>query len=62
MFPIRNVEDLQNLNEVVSLKNQVKVVRLQDKLGKQNLHKDMEKVFEPLTNTLMKTSENITKT
>ena len=33
MFPIRNVEDLQNLNEVVSLQNQVKVVRLQEKLG-----------------------------
>ena len=61
MFPIRNVEDLQNLNEAVSLQNQVKVVRLQDKLGKQNFHEDMEKVFEPLTDTLKKTSENITK-
>ena len=61
MFPIRNVEDLQNLNEAVSLQNQVKVVRLQDKLGKQNIQEDMEKVFEPLTNTLKKTSENITK-
>ena len=61
MFPIRNVEDLQNLNEAVSLQNQVKVVRLQDKLGKQNFHEDMTKVFEPLTDTLKKTSENITK-
>ena len=62
MFPIRNVEDLQNLNEAVSLENQVKVVRLQDKLGKQNFHEDMTKVFEPITDTLKKTSENITKT
>ena len=62
MFPIRNVEDLQNLNEAVSLQNQVKLVRLQDKLGKQNFHEDRRKVFEPLTDTLKKTSENITKT
>ena len=62
MFPIRNVEDLQNLNEAISLQNQVKVVRLQDKLGKQNFHENMEEVFEPLTDTLKKTSENITKT
>ena len=62
MFPIRNVEDLQILNRAVSLQNQVKFVRLQDKLGKQNFHEDMEEVFEPLTNTLKKTSENITKT
>ena len=62
MFPIRNVEDLQILNEAVSLQNEVKVVRLQDKLGEQNFHEDMTKVFEPLTDTLKKTSENITKT
>ena len=62
MFPIRNVEDLQNLNEAVSLQNQIKVVRLQDKLGKQNFHEDLTEVFEPLTNTLKKTSENISKT
>ena len=62
MFPIRNVEDLQNLNDAVSLQNQVKVVRLQDKLGKQNFHEDMTKVVEPLTATLKKISENITRT
>ena len=62
MFPIRNVEDLQNLNEAVSLQNQVKVVRLQDKLGKQNFHEDLTEVFEPLTNTLKKTFGNIKKT
>ena len=61
MFPSRNVEDLQNLNEAVSLQNQVKVVRLQDKLGKQNFHEDMKKVFEPVTKSLENTSENLTK-
>ena len=44
LFPIRNVEDLENLNELVSLQNQVKVVKLQDKLGEQNFHKDLKKV------------------
>ena len=62
LFPIKNVEDLQNLNELVSLQNQVKVVRLQDKLGEQNFHEDMKKVFEPLTKSLENTSDNITKT
>ena len=31
LFPIKNREDLQNLNELISLQNQVKTVRLQDK-------------------------------
>ena len=62
LFPIRNIEDLQNLKEAVSLQNEVKVVRLQDKLGEQNFHEDMTKVFGPLSDTLKKTSENITKT
>ena len=62
MFAIRNVEALQNLNEAVSLQNQVKVVRLQEKLGKQNFHEDLKEVFEPTTKSLENTPENITKT
>ena len=62
MFSIRNVEGLQNLNEAVSLQNQVKVVRLQDKLGKQNFYEDLTEVFEPLANTIKETSENIANT
>ena len=62
LFPIRNVTDSQNLNEAISLQNQVKVAKLQDKLGKQNFHEDLTKVFEPLTETLKKASENITQT
>ena len=62
LFPIKDREDLEKLNELVSLKDQVKVVRLEDKLGKQNFHEDMEKVFEPVTKSIENTSQNITKT
>ena len=62
LFPIKNREDVKNLNDAVLLQNQVQEVRLQNKLGDQNFHEDMTKVFEPLTDTLKKTSENITKT
>ena len=47
LFAINNREDLENLNELASLQDQVKAVRLQDKLGKQNFREDMKKVFEP---------------
>ena len=60
--PIKDREDLENLNESASLQDQVKAVRLQDKLGKQNFHEDMKKVFEPVTKSLEKTSQDITKT
>ena len=50
------------LNELVSLGSQVKAVRLQDKLGKQNFHEDMKKVFEPVTKSTKDVSEGVTKT
>ena len=62
MFPIKNVEDLQKQNELVSLESQVKAVRLQDKLGEQNFHEDMKKVFEPVTQFIKDVSEEVTKT
>ena len=62
LYANKNIDDLENLNELVSLENQVKVVRLQDKLGKQNFHEDMKKVFEPVTKSLENTSQDITKT
>ena len=43
------------------IENKVKAVRLQNKLGKQNLHKDIKKVFEPVTKSLEKTSQDIIK-
>ena len=59
---MKDREELEKLEELVSLKNQVKVVTLQDKRGEQNFHEDMKKVFEPNTKSLKNTSENITKT
>ena len=61
LYSIKDIEDLENLEELVSLESQVKAVILEDKLGKQNFHENMEKVFEPVTKSLENTSENITK-
>ena len=62
LYSIKDREDLKKLEELALLQNQVKVVKLQDKLGEQNFHEDMKKVFEPVTKSLENTSENITKT
>ena len=56
MFPIKNVEDIQKLNELVLLQNQVQEVRLRDKLGEQNYHHDRNKLFEPMTDAIENTS------
>ena len=61
LYSIKDREDLENLNELISLQDQVKTVRLQDNLGKQNFHEDMKKVFEPVTKSLENTSEKLTK-
>ena len=61
LYSIKDREDLEKLEELVSLQNQVKVVKLQDKLGEQNFHEDIKKVFEPVTKSLENTSENLTK-
>ena len=62
LYSIRDREDLKKLNELVSLQDQVKVVRLQDKLGKQNFHEDMKKVIEPVTKPIKDVYEEVTKT
>ena len=61
MFAINNREDLDKLEELTSLPDQVKAVRLQDNLGNQNFHEDLKKVFEPVTKSFKNTSENLTK-
>ena len=61
LFALNNREDLENLNQLASLQDQVKAVRLQDKLGKQNFHEDMKKVFEPVTKSIQDVSEEVTK-
>ena len=62
LYSIKDREDFEILNELASLQDQVKAVRLQDKLGKQNFHEDMNKVFEPVIKSLENTSQDITKT
>ena len=44
------------------LQNQVQEVRLQNKLGDQNYHEDINKFFKPMTDELKNTSEKITRT
>ena len=62
LFPIKDREDLKDLEELATSQNQVKVVRLQDKLGKQNFHEDLKKIFEPVTKSLENTSQDLRKT
>ena len=62
LYSIKNAEDLQKLNEAISLQKQVQEVRLQNKLGEQNFHEDLTKFFKPMTDAIKNTSENITKT
>ena len=62
MFPIKDREDLQKLNEAISLQTQVHEVRLQDSLGDQNYHEDSKKLFKPMTDAIKNTSEKVTKT
>ena len=40
----------------------MKVVRLQDTLGKKNFHEHMKKVFEPVTKSFKDVSQEVTKT
>ena len=61
-YSIKDREDLEKIEELTSLQNQVKEVRLQDKLGNQNFHEDMKKMFEPVTKSIKDVSEEVTKT
>ena len=61
LYPIGNLEELEKINELVSLQNQVKEARLQDKLGEQKFHEDVNKVFGPVIKPLKDVSEEVTK-
>ena len=61
LYSIKNRDDLEKLNELISLQNQVKALRLQYKLGKQNFPEDLKKLFEPITKLIKVTSQNVTK-
>ena len=62
LYLIKDREDSEKIEELASLQNQVKIVRLQDKLSEQNSHEVMKKVFEQVTDTIENTSEDLTKT
>ena len=62
LYSIKNIEDLEKLNEAISLQKQVQEVSLQNKLGDQNYHEDINKFFKPMTDELKNTSEKITRT
>ena len=44
------------------LKDQVREIKLQNKLGEQNYHEDVKKIFRPMTDEIKNTSEKIAKT
>ena len=62
LFSIDNREDLEKLNQLVSLETQVKAIRLQDNLGERNSREDMEKAFKPVTKSIKDVSEDVRKT
>ena len=62
LYSIKDRENLETFEELASLQKQVKLVRLQDNLRKQNFQKDMKEVFEPVTKSTKNTSEEVTRT
>ena len=62
LYSIQKREDLENINNLVSLNNHVNDLRLQNKLGKQNFHENIKKLYQPLNDTNKNTSRDISKT
>ena len=54
LYSIKNVEDLEKLNEAISLQKQVQEIRLQNKLGDENYHEDIKNFFKPMTDEITK--------
>ena len=62
IYAMKNDDDLKDLEELDDLQSKVKQVRLVEKLGKQGYHYDIKDLFEPVTDTIKNTAEDITKT
>ena len=58
LYSFEKREDLGKSNELASLNDQVKAVRLQDKIGKQSFQEDLKKFFEPMTDIVKDVSNN----
>ena len=52
----------KKIEELDSIQNQIKDLRLQDKLNQLTFHEEKKKLYEPFTNTIKTTSQDITKT
>ena len=50
LYSVKNREDLEISNKLISLQHKVKALRLQVKPGNQNFLEDLKKVFEPANN------------
>ena len=48
LLPTKNREDLDQFEELASIQRQVKDLRIQDKLGKQNFHENTKKYLNQL--------------
>ena len=64
MHSVKNRGNLKNLNELVSLNNQVDELRLQDKLGKQNFHENAKKYMNQslISRTIHQYIQKLTET
>ena len=65
LYSIKDREDLENLEELVSLESQVKAVRFQDfKISLVNniFLRIRKKIFQPVTKYFENTSQDITQT
>ena len=58
LYSIRNIEELEKLNKLISLQKQVDEVRLQDKLREQNYHQNTKKLIEPMSDAIEKPLKN----
>ena len=61
-YPIKDREDLREVEELASLQNQVNAKRLQYKFGTHNFREDMKKVFDPGSKSLENTAQDETNT
>ena len=61
LHSIKNRENSEIINKLFSLPSQVKTLRSQDKLGKQNNHEDKKKVFEPVTKSIEDVFQGVTR-
>ena len=44
LYSIKSREGLEKLNDFISVENQVKHLRLQDKVGKQNIYEEVKNI------------------